>query len=892
MKMLSQLFKVHGHFCASHPWEVIVSTVTLTVSVMSMSLLKGANQICGWNYVCSEEENIKRSDVIIMSVTRCLAVVFIYMQFRNLRKFGSKYLLGISGLFTIFSSFVFSIAVVNLFGNDLTNLNEAIPFFLLMIDLSKASNLAAFALKSKCQDEVRSNIGEGMSLLGPIITLDTVVETLVIGVGTLSGVKQLHTMCCFGCLSVVVNYIAFMTFYPACLALVLELSREKGHAYPFGNLQHLAKVLHEEEESKKPNPVTQRVKMIMSGGLAFVHIYSRLTASNEDEALPFSSEIFKMVDGAYKEPDTSLWQFYITKFLTANVDYGLTFFLGVALMVKYLFFDGDVELEVKQQLAMRSMMTDTLQSQQSCIFECKKSAEFENEHKECDESEANFIVGDSDEDSDHDVNSKETQTEFCQTEFPPIKTLKAPRPLTECLTILRSDDGASALSDEEILSLVKAKQIPPYKLEGILQNYERGIAIRRRLVSSAITDTSAMDLLPYTNYDYKYVDGACCENVIGYMPVPVGVAGPLLLDGKEFHVPMATTEGCLIASTNRGCRALVECGGVHSVVIGDGMTRGPVVRLESAKKASELKYWLEDSKNFQKVKESFDSTSRFGRLKKTQTVQAGRLLYIRFVATSGDAMGMNMVSKGTEKALQMISGEFPQMEIVSLSGNFCTDKKPSAVNWIEGRGKSVVCEAMIPASVVETTLKTSVEALVDINISKNLVGSAMAGSIGGCNAHAANIVTAIFIATGQDPAQNVVSSNCITLMEASGPNKEDLYITCTMPSLEVGTVGGGTILPPQAACLKMLGVNGSCELAPGENARKLAQIVCATVLASELSLMSALAAGHLVRSHLKHNRSSISMNLSNRVLNSDLSPKKEQCHTHNQVQSTCYKDKS
>ncbi|KAK3609120.1 hypothetical protein CHS0354_007798 [Potamilus streckersoni] len=893
--MLSQLFKVHGHFCASHPWEVIVSTVTLTVSVMSMSLLKGANQICGWNYVCSEEEDIKRSDVIIMSVTRCLAVVFIYMQFRNLRKFGSKYLLGISGLFTIFSSFVFSIAVVNLFGNDLTNLNEAIPFFLLMIDLSKASNLAAFALKSKSQDEVRSNIGDGMSLLGPIITLDTVVETLVIGVGTLSGVKQLHTMCCFGCLSVVVNYIAFMTFYPACLALVLELSREKGHAYPFGNLQHLAKVLHEEEESKKPNPVTQRVKIIMSAGLALVHIYSRLTASNGDETLLPSSDIFKLVDGAYKEPDTALWQFYLTKFLTANVDYGLTFFLGVALMVKYLFFDGDVELEVKQQLAMRNMMNDTSQSKQSCTGDGKKSVAFENEHKQCDtvdDHEAHFVVGDSDEDSDPDVNTKETQTESCQTKFPPFKKLEAPRPLSECLTILKSDDGASALSDEEILSLVKAKHIPAYKLEGILQNYERGIAIRRLLVSSAISDTSAMDFLPYTSYDYKYVDGACCENVIGYMPVPVGVAGPLLLNGKEFYVPMATTEGCLIASTNRGCRTLMQSGGVHSVIIGDGMTRGPVVRLESAKKASDLKYWLEDSKNFQKVKDSFDSTSRFGRLKKTHTVQAGRLLYIRFVATSGDAMGMNMVSKGTEKALQKISEEFPQMEIISLSGNFCTDKKPSALNWIEGRGKSVVCEATVPAIVVQTTLKTSVEALVDVNISKNLVGSAMAGSIGGFNAHAANIVTAIFIATGQDPAQNVVSSNCITLMEATGPNKEDLYITCTMPSLEVGTVGGGTILPPQAACLKMLGVSGSSDLAPGENARKLAQIVCATVLASELSLMSALAAGHLVRSHLKHNRSSISMNLSSQVLNSNLSSKKEQLHTLVQEQSIFYKDKS
>ncbi|XP_050400977.1 3-hydroxy-3-methylglutaryl-coenzyme A reductase [Patella vulgata] len=135
----------------------------------------------------------------------------------------------------------------------------------------------------------------------------------------------------------------------------------------------------------------------------------------------------------------------------------------------------------------------------------------------------------------------------------------------------------------------------------------------------------------------------------------------------------------------------------------------------------------------------------------------------------------------------------------------------------------------------------------------------MAGSIGGFNAHAANIVTAIYIATGQDPAQNVASSNCMTLMEATGDNNENLHITCTMPSIELGTVGGGTVLPPQAACLQMLGVKGASLERPGDNARLLAEIVCSTVMAGELSLMSALAAGHLVKSHLKHNRSSLNV---------------------------------
>ena len=149
--------------------------------------------------------------------------------------------------------------------------------------------------------------------------------------------------------------------------------------------------------------------------------------------------------------------------------------------------------------------------------------------------------------------------------------------------------------------------------------------------------------------------------------------------------------------------------------------------------------------------------------------------------------------------------------------------------------------------------------MCDLNIAKNLTGSALAGSIGGFNAHAANIVTAIFIATGQDTAQNVGSSNCITQMEPWGVDGRDLYMTVTMPSIEVGTVGGGTVLAAQGACLEMLGVKGSHPTSPGENARQLARVICATVLAGELSLMSALAAGHLVKSHLRHNRSTVNM---------------------------------
>ena len=240
-----------------------------------------------------------------------------------------------------------------------------------------------------------------------------------------------------------------------------------------------------------------------------------------------------------------------------------------------------------------------------------------------------------------------------------------------------------------------------------------------------------------------------------------------------------------------------------------------MVSFPTGRRAAEASNWVRNSTNCQIIKQAFDSTSRFARLENVLTTVSGQFLFIRFSARTGDAMGMNMVSKGTELALLKLQEYFSDMEIVSLSGNFCTDKKPSAVNWIEGRGKSVVCEAVLPAKIIKEVLKTDAKNLAVLNFSKNWVGSAVAGSIGGYNAQAANIVAAIYIATGQDPAQVVGSSNCMTQMKAVGENGDDLFITCTMPSLELGTIGGGTILTPQAACLELLGVKGSCAEKPG-----------------------------------------------------------------------------
>lgn len=825
--------------CAAHPWEVIFSVITTTVAMISL---------VDWYKDPSlprTPQEYQGLDVVVMTILRCSALLYTYHQFRKLHRIGSKYIVGIAGLFVVFSSFVFSCSVIKLLDSDVSDLKDALFFFLLLVDLSRASLLAQFALSSSSQTEVHTNIAYGMARLGPSLTLDTIVEALVIGAGTLSGVSRLEQMCAFACMSIVVNYVVFMTFFPACLSLVLELSNRCSSGQPPWQMATLARAMVEEE---KPNPVVQRVKVIMSAGLLLVHGITRwslcLSANSvtlKDTAASFNSSTDPHV---------------IVRLLNAGLDHIVFTVILVALIVKYVLFESQGQLE-------ENLIHDSLQTTQDSLDSSGLSGKGSStlgilRHRSrtrtvsCTSTWEGSVMPANKEDSS-------TQTEKVNTWIEEDRDTneeeKPPRSVEECVTVMNSKAGVKSLKNQEIVQLVEKKHLPSYKLEYLLGNPLRAVGIRRTIVAPHTANHCSMDSLPYDHYDYTKVMGVCCENVIGYVPVPVGVAGPLLVNGKKYMVPMATTEGCLVASTNRGCRALVN--GVKSEVIQDGMTRAPSVRLPTAARATEVYMWIKKKENYVIIKEGFDSTSRFARLQDLHVGIAGRLLYIRFVAQTGDAMGMNMVSKGTEAGLKALKKYFPDLEVLSVSGNYCVDKKPSAINWIEGRGKSVVCEAVVPGKIVTTILKTTVTALVEANITKNLVGSSLAGSIGGNNAHAANIVAALYIACGQDPAQVVGSSNCMTLMEAWGEKGEDLHVTVTMPSVEVGTVGGGTGLAPQSACLTMLGVKGAHKDNPGENACQFAKIVAGTVLAGELSLMSALAAGHLVKSHLAHNRAKV-----------------------------------
>ena len=352
-----------------------------------------------------------------------------------------------------------------------------------------------------------------------------------------------------------------------------------------------------------------------------------------------------------------------------------------------------------------------------------------------------------------------------------------------------------------------------------------------------------IDLSNISNYslDMERASARNIENSIGVLQLPMGIAGPLKVNGeycqREVYVPLATSEGALVASVNRGASTITASGGANARVISDIMTRAPAIKCENAVDAIKIKQWFVD--NFDELKEIAESTTSHGKLVKIDPILiVGNYVYPRFVYSTGDSMGMNMVTIASEKILDKLASETTATHL-ALSGNVCVDKKPSSINIVEGRGKSVVADILIPKEIVAKKLKTTAEAIQEVNIAKNLIGSAASGTMA-FNAHYANMVAAIFLATGQDAAHVVEGSLGITTAEN---RNGDLYFSVNLPDLPIATVGGGTSLEVAKEGLNILGVAGSGK------AREFAEIVASTVMAGELSLLGALAAGHLARAH-------------------------------------------
>lgn len=336
------------------------------------------------------------------------------------------------------------------------------------------------------------------------------------------------------------------------------------------------------------------------------------------------------------------------------------------------------------------------------------------------------------------------------------------------------------------------------------------------------------------------------ENYLGVAQVPIGLAGPLRLNGEhaigDFYVPLATTEGTLVASYNRGMRLLAEAGGVKTTVVERYMQRAPVFHFDDARQARAFRDWI--GNNLAQIAEAAETTTRIGRLHHIQQFCVGPKCFLRFNYTTGDAAGQNMAGKATLAACAWIASAYPGGARFTLSGAIDTDKKHSHMNMLHSRGARVIAEATLPDRLLREIMGASAADLFRARLVSN-AGGMLAGTANN-GAHSANGLAALFIATGQDAANVAESHAAITFVDMTPDG--DYYWSLTIPSLIVATYGGGTGLPTQRECLELLGCYGAGKV------EKFAEICAATALAGDISLAAAVVAGDWVEAHDKFGR--------------------------------------
>ncbi|GAC16671.1 hydroxymethylglutaryl-CoA reductase [Aliiglaciecola lipolytica] len=388
--------------------------------------------------------------------------------------------------------------------------------------------------------------------------------------------------------------------------------------------------------------------------------------------------------------------------------------------------------------------------------------------------------------------------------------------------------------------MVKTPRIP----RNTMNDHSLEWAQKRREYLTEQTGTE----LPHTGHfsiDPEALPGNI-ENFIGVVQMPVGIAGPLQVNGEYanglFHVPLATTEGTLVASYSRGMRVINECGGVNTTVVEQFMQRAPAFIFANAREAREFGKWVEE--HFFEIKAAAETTTSIGKLEHIMQWSVSKTRYLRFNYTTGDAAGQNMVGKATLAACEWIVANYPEHCEYLLSGNMDTDKKHSHLNMLHSRGKRVIAEIVLKKDVLKKIMKVDTKMLARATVLAN-TGALMAGAAYN-GPHSANGIASLFIATGQDEA-NVVESHAGLLSHELLDNG-DFYLSVTLPSLIVATYGGGTGLPTQKECLELMGCYGTGK------ANKFAEIVAATVLAGDISLACAVIGGHWVSSHDKFGR--------------------------------------
>jgi hydroxymethylglutaryl-CoA reductase (NADPH) len=370
-------------------------------------------------------------------------------------------------------------------------------------------------------------------------------------------------------------------------------------------------------------------------------------------------------------------------------------------------------------------------------------------------------------------------------------------------------------------------------------DYTREAAEQRRAFATERTGATLEHVGSYS-FDPAQLTGNV-EHFMGVAQVPIGLAGPLLVNGEhaqgEFYVPLATAEGTLVASYNRGMRLLHEAGGVTTTIMADHMQRAPAFLFPSAREARAFGEWL--TERFGEIKAAAEATTSTGRLTEIEQYSAGRMLYTRFNYTTGDAAGQNLTGKATQAACRWIRDNNDTIDHHFLESNFATDKKSSQINMLRTRGKRVIAEATIPNELFQRVMRSDSRLMYRARQVSNL-GGFMSG-VNNNGAHSANGITAMFIATGQDAANVAESSAAFVYAELR--DNGDYYFSITIPSLIVATYGGGTGLATQRECLELMDCYGTGKV------QKLTEIIAATVLCGELSLGSAIVAEEWVDAH-------------------------------------------
>lgn len=659
-------------------------------------------------------KNAETLDIIIMSLGYLSMYLTFISLFLSMRRMGSNFWLGTTTLFSSAFAFLFGLLVTMKLGvpENVVLLSEGVPFMVVAVGFEKPIMLTqavlSAAVQAKNGNSIQSAVQTAVRERGFEIVRDYVIEIAILCAGAASGIQGgLRQFCFLAAWTLFFDCILLFTFYTSILTIKLEVNRIKRHV-------SLRKALEEDGVSRRvaenvassndwPNgdSVSQsgensifgkkarsssvpRFKVLMVTGFIMINVLNlcsmpfRGTRNNSPVTTAgLSSVVTQPPMDPFKVAGNGLDHLFASAKLN-NQPMTVTVFNPIKYELQYpsvhystpqqtewSIFEGDYQSGLFSSILGGRMVESLLKSFDDpalgkwVVIALALSLVLNGYLFNA----ARWSIKESSDDSKtngHPVPpavNVEPEKPLPMPDLEPAALDGSRIRTAEEISALLAAKKAPLLNDTELIDLALRGKIPGYALEKTLEDKTRAVKIRRAMISRTpgtreLTGKLETSKLPYEHFDYDRVHGACCENVVGYLPLPLGVAGPLTIDGRSYFLPMATTEGVLVASTSRGCKAINAGGGAITVLTADGMTRGPCIGFETLARAAAAKLWIDSEEGSGMLRKAFNSTSRFARLQTLKASIAGTYVYVRFKTTTGDAMGMNMISKGVEEALR------------------------------------------------------------------------------------------------------------------------------------------------------------------------------------------------------------------------------------------------